>query len=89
MAILITMSGDRVKIKPAEKFFTLEELQKLVGGYIQVINLDGDKVMIMDEEGKLKHKEVNIDATERARGFIFANDCIVGDALITDSKEFQ
>jgi len=78
---------------------TLTELQELVGGYIQVIqypNTDkvfaqdckgGAKLMIMDEEGKLKDYPVNHCATEMAKrhNAIFEGDTINGNCVFLDA----
>lgn len=40
---------------------TLENLQRYVGGYIEVFPLATDMVVICDEEGRLKNKEYNCD----------------------------
>lgn len=55
---------------------TLEALQKAVGGYIEVIGVEGDILMICDEEGKLKGKAAN---------FTVRNDVIVGDVLFVQN----
>ena len=75
-----------------EKEPTLEELQEIVGGYIQIVtSKDGTADIIMDEEGKLKGKEINMDATElwlgkeRARN-VLNFDVIVGDVAVCRGK---
>ena len=60
----------------------LEELQDMVGGIIQVIQLK-DKQIIIDEEGKLKGKEFNGEATEL---WNVTYDVIVGDAVVLSDK---
>ena len=71
-----------------DKAPTLKELQALVGGYIQVVYVDDGKTQIvMDEEGKLKGKQVNLEAT----GVWFPDqyilpDVIVGDAVVLTKK---
>ena len=51
--------------KPGEKAYslkienTLEKLQELIGGYIEVIKID-DYIVIFNEEGLLKNLEPNI-----------------------------
>ena len=52
---------------------TLEKLQEIVGGYIQMIQFDRESALICDEEGKLKGYEVN---------FPLWNDVIVGTCVI-------
>lgn len=53
---------------------TLEALQHEVGGYIETITLAADCCMIVDEEGRLKDKPLNEQASRL--GWL-----IVGDAL--------
>lgn len=60
----------------------LAEMQKLVGGYIEVVGLGrirSDLHMVIDEEGKLNNKPVNRFAT---RLYQSSWDVIVGDAFI-------
>ena len=73
---------------------TLKELQKFVGGYIEVLtSADGQKQIVIDEEGKLKGKPINYDATEEYVGeeyddtnAMWTYDVIVGDAVILSGK---
>ncbi len=65
-----------------DKAPNLEELQDMVGGIIQVIQLE-DKQIIVDEEGKLKGKEFNVEATEL---WNVGYDVIVGDAVVLSDK---
>ena len=64
------------------KDFKLEELQGYVGGYIQIIPIDTCRIMVMDEEGKLKGKQTNDKATELLYGNIMRWDYVVGDVLV-------
>jgi hypothetical protein len=66
---------------------TLEEMQKIVGGYIQMIEimfLNEPGQMIMHEEGKIKGLPVNHKATAIAltHSNISGDDWIVGDVII-------
>ena len=70
---------------------TLIELQKMVGGYIEILALDKTTQMIVDEEGLLKDKPCNQIATGIARkseslydGIIIVGDVVIlsGDALV-------
>ena len=65
-----------------DKAPNLEELQDMVGGIIQVIQLE-DKQIIVDEEGKQKGKEFNLEATEL---WNVGYDLIVGDAVVLSDK---
>jgi Domain of unknown function (DUF3846) len=71
---------------------TLEEMQKAVGGYIEVLNirwLDRPAMMILDEDGKRKGRQMNVKATYTAltTSFIADDDFIVGDVVILVGKE--
>ena len=69
---------------------TLKEMQEFVGGYIEVVQSADTKYdIILDEEGKLKDKPINIEATElyvgeeqddTSAGWDF--DVIVGDVMV-------
>lgn len=69
--------------------FTLEEMQSIVGGYIQIIFLGNGKVMVINEEGKLLKLPTNAHATLIAHQHkaIFPLDCIVGTALVCRERE--
>lgn len=64
-----------------------KDLQKLVGGYIEGIHI-GESFAYVDEEGKLKGKDVNPLATkiwhDAARKYNYqVNDFIVGKMVLT------
>ena len=69
---------------------TLEEMQKFVGGYIEVVtSADTNSQIVLDEEGKLKGKPINKEATELYVGEAMDDTCagwdfdvIVGDVMI-------
>jgi hypothetical protein len=74
---LIKANGELTEVSPANgKKFGLDELQKFVGGYIEILSL-GALVMVVNEEGKLNGLPVNLNATD-----IWGKDVIVGDVLI-------
>lgn len=98
MALLIKHTGEVVKVTPADgQHFTLEEMQKYVGGDIEVIAaraLIGVKIlpadyqigpqttMVVNEEGKLHRLPFNEFATRLyAHGDI---DDIVGDVMLCE-----
>lgn len=56
---------------------SLENLQRYVGGWIEIVNLTTDMVIICDEEGKLKGYEHNC--------FICGHE-FVGDVIICGQK---
>lgn len=58
---------------------TLEEAQKVVGGYVELIDLDGLGCFLVDEEGKLKRKPINDQATKLYNQLF--DGVIVGDVI--------
>lgn len=88
-AKLYKADGTILEVVPANGTdFQLDELQKMVGGYIEIVSAGKGKIMVLDDEGKLKGKPVNDVATMM---FMQAGyyDTIVGDALVCDSEMVQ
>ena len=80
---LYRTDGRMEKLLPSGAYWSLEELQTLVGGYIEITRTTDGKFMVIDEEGKLKRKELNIFAT---RLYVYGrHDPIVGDAVVVDT----
>jgi hypothetical protein len=71
----------------------LAHCQRLVGGYIQVINLDNPPCsMYLNEDGKVQELPLNKRATAVMwvhNPVFFEHDIIVGDALITGPPDDQ
>jgi hypothetical protein len=91
MATIYKADGTRTDVSPQNKrYFSLKELQKIVGGYIANVYLNDNKVIVLNDEGKLEGLSLNVRATEIFRkNFPCSDDCIVGDVLITESKYLQ
>ena len=62
---------------------SLAEAQKIVGGYIQLVKLAHKKTLVVDEEGKLKHKLVNKTITDMYSSQIYGGT-IVGDVIVLE-----
>lgn len=87
MAHIIYTNGLVQEINPDNKHdFSLEELQRIVHGYIELIHLPKNRLMIINEDGKFEGLPVNILATREILSHGF-NDVIVGDVLICNSDE--
>ena len=86
MAKLIRANGEIIEIEPTDRnSFTLKEMNEYVGGWIEVIYLASDKVMVLNEEGKLIGLPTNETATD-----IYGNyDTIVGDVMIIDRNQIK
>ena len=66
--------------------YTLEQLQEIVGGYIEIIPIQDHRIMVLNEEGKLKGLAVNYGATQEAN---LEYDMIVGDVLICNEEDVK
>ena len=85
MAILITTDGTEKIVQPKNgRAFKLEETQKYVDGYVEVVNLRNGTILIVNEEGKFT-KQPKIALEHKA---IFPYDYIAGDVLLCSDKEF-
>ena len=67
---------------------SLEEAQTLVEGYVELIHLDDDNILLCDEEGFLKHKSINVLATMQAKRLGWKGRVLVGSVLFLKDKEF-
>jgi hypothetical protein len=67
--------------------FQLAEVQRVVEGYIEVVDLNDDYIMILNEDGK-RDKEWNIIATQLAHscGSIYPQDFICGNVVVCPSR---
>ena len=87
-ATIIYPDGREEKISPANgNDFSLEEVQKIVGGYIEVVGLSDGNILVLNEEGKLCGLDENPKATVIAHEHkaMFSHDYIVGNVLICSS----
>lgn len=86
-AYLLTVEGNVTEIHPEnEKTFALEEVQRLVDGYIEVVRLTSDQIMIVNEEGKFCKKYNPIASGIADLHHALRNeDYISGDAVICPS----
>ncbi len=88
MAEIIKTDGTRTDAVPANGTdFSLKEMQKIVGGLVQIIDLDESKCIVLNEEGKLDDLPFNEEATKLFLSYFRTNDYIVGDVLICDTEQ--
>ena len=79
-------NGDFQETQPKNgTTFELEEMQEIVGGYIEVIRLNDGRIIIVNEEGLLQGLPVNIEATNILRRDHSTTQYIVGNAIVCDS----
>jgi len=93
MAVLFRADGTRATLTPASPAgFSLSQLQALIGGYLEMLPLPsppslppgGRLVLFLDEEGKLKDRPLNVDATALAHAYdaLSLYDYLAGDVLM-------
>jgi hypothetical protein len=90
MATRINTDGARLEVAPAAGAeFTLEELQAIVGGYIEALYLRDGSIMMLNEDGKRLALPFNLIATHLAhRNGLPGDDFILGDVVIGTRREF-
>lgn len=76
-----------VQPKNGEKI-SLEEAQALVGGYVELVHLDGDNILLCDGDGVLRFKRINTLATSHAKQLGWKGSYLVGNVLFLKEKEF-
>lgn len=87
---IIFPDGTQVYVAPANTVsYTLAELQNFVGGYIQLLQMDNDYLMVINEEGKLKGLARNEQATTLVKHTLFEGDYIVGTVLVCDTAHIE
>ncbi len=68
------------EIKRKEDSPSLSDAQKFVGGWVEVVQVN-DGILIIDEEGKLKNKDVNDISSKMYADKYGDEDIIVGDTI--------
>ena len=79
---ILTLNPGESELQVKEIDNTLKELQSIVGGYIEVVNIGNNCIIICNEEGKILNLKPNI---------LFGNDVIVGTIIFSkfnDEGEF-
>lgn len=84
MAQLIKATGETAEVEPKNgKDFSLDELNKFVNGYIELVLLADKRYMVVNEEGLLLNLPPNMIAS------YIAGQYIVGDVLVCDKKQIK
>lgn len=87
IAFILGSDGKITATKPKNGTdFSLEELQAIVGGYIEIVTLDEEHLMVVNEEGKLQGLPLNINASAIYLAKTHIKDSIVGDVLVCNSN---
>jgi len=56
---------------------SLKEAQEIVGGYVELVNLNGGDAMLVNEEGLLQELPYNDKASFLADRFVVGDVCVV------------
>lgn len=96
-ARILLPDGTETATTPANgKTFELEELQKIVGGYIEILALPGKpgEIMVCNEEGKLEGLPINPAATQLWKataqpGSPRMFDDVVGTVLLCHTTQIE
>lgn len=82
-AQLIPILGFVDRVSPANgTVFQLDELQKLVGGYVEFVPLPDGRHMVVDEDARLADKPWNGMASILAGRRIFGPAVVCDDSMI-------
>lgn len=81
MNALIINSDDSWKLNEDE--YSLDDYQKIVGGYIEGVTIGEDIIMYCNEEGKILGLPVNNIATDYVKSVRPFNDYICGNVVFT------
>lgn len=77
MAKLLRADDTSAEITPNNgKYFTLQELRRLVGGDIELLPMSGSRWLVVNEEGHLEALPSNMNASMLSGNFV------VGDAVV-------
>jgi hypothetical protein len=71
------------RIEPVNQKWSLADMQAFVGGYLERVACTvAHRALICDEEGLLKEKPVNLEATKFVRHGVLMDQGMRGDCLI-------
>ena len=83
-------NGDFQETQPNNgSTFELEELQEVVGGYIEIVRLNDGQIIIVNEDGLSLNLPVNIEATNILRRDHSTTEYIVGNAIVCDADMIE
>lgn len=90
MAQIYKTNGEVVEVEPKNgKDFKGKELNKIVGGYFELVQISEDQFMVVNEEGKLNNLPFNEKATDLYQSKLGPYDYIVGDCLVCKTSQIK
>ena len=87
MATIIKTDGTETTAEKKE--LTLEFMQQVVEGYIQIVPLRDGRLLVCNDEGKLKELPVNNKVTGIWQKYYGFTDIIVGNVIIAEDGEIE
>jgi hypothetical protein len=81
---ILKTNGEQIEVAPKAKYFSLSEMQEIVGGNIEMVFLKNNLIMVVNEEGKLDNLPLNATATLLMMNSSKSADFIVGNVLVTN-----
>jgi hypothetical protein len=78
--MLVIRANGQIAVKPYND--GIEEIQQIVGGYVEVVGLDNNTSLWVNEEGKCIGLHPNLFATRLWEKFHGRTDIVVGDVAI-------
>jgi hypothetical protein len=84
MAKIIKTDGTEREVEPRNgSDFSLSEMQRIVGGFIEIVTLKDHQLMVVNEEGVILEMPYNKKASE------LYGQPIVGNVLVCDSNQIK
>lgn len=88
--IIYKANGEVIETSPKNGTnYSLEELKEIVGGYIEIIHLTNNKIMVINDEGKLINLPHNENATTLYRICLDTIDFIIGNVLVCHTNRIR
>ena len=89
MAKIYKTDGKIIEVEPKNGVdFSWEELRDIVGGFIEIVFLP-NKLVVLNEHGKIKGLSFNEKATILAKSSINAGDYIAGNVLVCNRDQIK
>jgi len=79
-AIIVRVNGEEEQLDHRP---SLKEAQEIIGGYIELVKVGGNKTLVVDEDGKPKGKPTNKVITNKYGSKIYGG-YIVGNVIVLE-----
>lgn len=90
MNVIIKADGSITPYEPKNGTdYQLEEMQEIVGGWIEILYMDNDHIMVVNEEGKSHGLPINSKATYLVQNHSRYYDVIVGNVLLCERDKVK